>query len=77
MIDLNNPEMKKTREGFGRGLVDLGQQDERVVVLVGDLTDSTMVSFFAIPIIFSSIFLDQRYLRNIDAATSKSTFTIS
>jgi transketolase len=40
-------EMKKTREGFGRGLVDLGRENPNVVVLVGDLTDSTMVSFFA------------------------------
>jgi len=39
--------MKKTREGFGHALVDLGSQDERVVVMVGDLTESTMVSFFA------------------------------
>jgi transketolase len=42
-----NVEMKKTREGFGRALVDLGEQDPRIVVLVGDLTESTMVSFFA------------------------------
>src|SRR5499426_4262919 len=40
-------EMKKTREGFGRALVALGEQDPRIVVLVGDLTESTMVSFFA------------------------------
>jgi transketolase len=40
-------EMKKTREGFGRALVELGEQDPRIVVLVGDLTESTMVSFFA------------------------------
>jgi len=40
-------DMKKTREGFGRALVDLGEQDPRIVVLVGDLTESTMVSFFA------------------------------
>jgi transketolase len=40
-------EMKKTREGFGRALVDLGEQDPRIVVLVGDLSESTMVSFFA------------------------------
>jgi transketolase len=39
--------MKKTREGFGHALVDLGEADPRVVVLVGDLTESTMVSFFA------------------------------
>lgn len=41
------PEMKKTREGFGRGLVTLGQTNPDVMVLVGDLTDSTMVGFFA------------------------------
>ena len=39
--------MKKTREGFGHALVDLGEKDPRVVVMVGDLTESTMVSFFA------------------------------
>jgi len=41
------PEMKKTREGFGRALVELGRANPDVVVLVGDLTDSTMVGFFA------------------------------
>ena len=40
-------EMRKTREGFGRALVDLGERDPRIVVLVGDLSESTMVSFFA------------------------------
>ena len=40
-------EMKKTREGFGRALVDLGEHDPRIVVLVGDLSESTMVHFFA------------------------------
>jgi transketolase len=40
-------ERKKTREGFGRALVALGERDPRIVVLVGDLTESTMVSFFA------------------------------
>ena len=42
-----NVEMKKTREGFGRALVDLGERDPRIVVLVGDLSESTMVHFFA------------------------------
>jgi transketolase len=41
------PQMKKTREGFGRALVELGRDNPDIVVLVGDLTDSTMVSFFA------------------------------
>jgi transketolase len=40
-------EMKKTREGFGRALVTLGERDPRIVVLVGDLAESTMVHFFA------------------------------
>ncbi len=40
-------EMRKTREGFGRALVDLGEKDPRIVVLVGDLSESTMVHFFA------------------------------
>ena len=38
------PAMKKTREGFGRALVDLGDADPNVVVLVGDLVESTMTS---------------------------------
>lgn len=46
-MDLKKPEMKKTREGFGRGLVQNGHDNPNVVVLVGDLTDSTMTGFFA------------------------------
>jgi len=44
---LAKPEMKRTREGFGHGLLDLGQKRPDVVVLVGDLSGSTNVSFFA------------------------------
>jgi len=40
-------EMRKTREGFGHALVDLGEKNPNVVVLVGDLVESTMTSFFA------------------------------
>ncbi|MBI4363808.1 MAG: transketolase family protein [Candidatus Latescibacteria bacterium] len=39
--------MKRTREGFGHGLVDLGERRKDVVVLVGDLTGSTNVNLFA------------------------------
>jgi transketolase len=45
-IDLAKPEMKRTREGFGHGLVDLGERRKDVVVLVGDLTGSTNVNYF-------------------------------
>lgn len=39
--------MRKTREGWGHALVELGRRDPNVVVLVGDLSESTMVHFFA------------------------------
>lgn len=37
---------KPTRHGFGEGLVQLGEQDERVVALGGDITGSVMTSLF-------------------------------
>jgi transketolase len=40
-------EVKKTREGFGHALVELGEKNPDVVVLVGDLVESTMTNFFA------------------------------
>ncbi len=35
-----------TRDGFGKGLVELGKTDKNVVVLSADLTDSTRASWF-------------------------------
>lgn len=35
------------RAGFGRGLKKAGEQDERVVALCADLTDSTQINLFA------------------------------
>ena len=40
-------EWRTTREGWGRGLVDLAEEHDNVVVLVGDNTTSTQVHFFA------------------------------
>lgn len=37
---------KPTRHGFGHALVELGEEDENVVVLGGDITGSVMTSFF-------------------------------
>lgn len=36
-----------TREAYGKALVELGRQDERIVVLDADLSKSTMTAFFA------------------------------
>lgn len=40
-------EQEPTRNGFGKGLVEAGEKDERVVVLCADLAESTRVHWFA------------------------------
>lgn len=44
MADLD---MKATRDGYGDGLVELGETNPNVVVLTGDLTESTRAEAFA------------------------------
>jgi transketolase len=39
--------LKATRDGFGEGLLELGEKDPRVVVLVADLKETMRVSEFA------------------------------
>ena len=39
-------ESKSTRDGYGRGVVEAGEQDERVVVLCADLAESTRSHWF-------------------------------
>lgn len=40
-------EIKLMRDGFGHGLLEAGEKDERIVVLTADLKDSTKVNYFA------------------------------
>lgn len=49
IADVRAADIKKepTRDGFGRGLVTAGRQNEQVVVICADLTDSTKISMFA------------------------------
>jgi len=42
----DNPGMASTREGFGKGAVEAGKADERVVVLTADLAESTQAHHF-------------------------------
>jgi transketolase len=42
-----NVETAATRDGFGEGLIELGQTDPNVVVLTADLAESTRVDEFA------------------------------
>jgi transketolase len=39
-------EMVPTRDGFGKGLVEAGRTNKRIVVLSADLTDSTRANWF-------------------------------
>ncbi len=40
------PDMASTREGFGKGVVEAGNADERIVVLTADLAESTQAHHF-------------------------------
>ena len=40
------PDMASTREGFGKGVVEAGKEDSRVVVLTADLAESTQAHHF-------------------------------
>ncbi len=42
----DTPDMASTREGFGKGVVEAGRADERVVVLTADLAESTQAHHF-------------------------------
>lgn len=42
----DTPAMASTREGFGKGVVEAGRADERVVVLTADLSESTQAHHF-------------------------------
>ncbi|MDO8574869.1 MAG: transketolase C-terminal domain-containing protein [bacterium] len=44
--DLSKAEKVPTRDGYGKGLVELGEKDDRVVVLCADLAESTRSHWF-------------------------------
>ncbi len=46
MINEDRSTWKATRDGYGKGLVSLGRENERIVVLSADLTESTRASWF-------------------------------
>ena len=46
LLNKENLEMVATRVGYGKGLVEAGEKDERIVVLCADLTESTHSHWF-------------------------------
>jgi len=47
LLDLKDWGSEPTRKGFGRGLVKAGDEDDQVVALCADLTDSVQIAPFA------------------------------
>ncbi|MGB9696894.1 MAG: transketolase family protein [Ignavibacteria bacterium] len=45
-LDLNNPELKETRQGFADALLELGESNANVVVLGGDVSPSVKTNLF-------------------------------
>ena len=45
-INLKNPKMEASRDGYGRGLIKVGTKNKKVVALCCDLTESTRVDRF-------------------------------
>src|SRR3989344_2685118 len=47
VLDLEKLEQKPTRDGYGLGLVEVGEKNPKVVALCADLTESTRSEAFA------------------------------
>lgn len=45
-LDISKLELKATRDGFGKGLLELGEKNPNVVVLCADLSESTRTLWF-------------------------------
>jgi len=65
----DKPDMASSREGFGRGVVEAGKADERVVVLSADLAESTQAHHFqkAFPERFVQIGVAEQNLATVAA----------
>lgn len=47
LLNKDKLEVRPTRDGYGLGLIEAGEKDERIVVLCADLTESTRSQGFA------------------------------
>src|SRR3989339_65121 len=47
LLDLKTIEQAPTRKGYGEGLLEAGEKNEKVVALCADLTESTQMHLFA------------------------------
>lgn len=68
-IGADDIKQEPIRAGFGRGLVEAGKKDERVVALCADLTESTKMNLFAetFPERFTEIGIGEQNLVTVGA----------
>lgn len=68
-LDIENPELKETRRGFGDALVDLGKSNPDVVVLGGDVSGSVRTDMFrdAYPDRFFSVGIAEQDMMGVAA----------
>lgn len=69
----NEPDLEPTRAGFGRGLKTAGENDERVVALCADLTESVQMHLFrdAFPDRFIEVGIAEQNLVTVGAGMAK------
>lgn len=67
--NIENPELKETRQGFADALVELGKENPNVVVLGGDVTGSVKTNFFrdAYPDRFFSVGIAEQDMMGVAA----------
>ncbi len=63
----DGPNMASTREGFGKGVVEAGKADDRIVVLTADLAESTQAHHFqkAFPLRFVQVGVAEQNLATV------------
>lgn len=71
-LDLQNPELKETRKGFGEALIELGKTNPDVVVLGGDVSGSVRSDMFrdAFPDRFFSVGVSEQDMMGTAAGLS-------
>ncbi|MBE2256554.1 MAG: transketolase family protein [Ignavibacteria bacterium] len=67
--NIENPDLKETRQGFADALVELGKENPNVVVLGGDVTGSVKTNFFrdAYPDRFFSVGIAEQDMMGVAA----------
>ncbi|MEN2997985.1 MAG: transketolase family protein [Brevinematia bacterium] len=74
---MSQPQPRPTRDGFGEELVELGYEDEKIIVFSADLEDSTRAEYFKFkfPNRFYNVGIAEQNMVGIAAGLAKEGFT--